>query len=388
MPNIFSLFQSNGTDDIKTELVKLHTILQKTQQDLSLLSTQYQKLNLILENIPEGVIGIDQNRTVSYLNQTAKRLTGLGHEAIGQLIDSLIQFKDKDNTLTFLHFCPIRENYSGVIFQANNLKVLAKGESRINLTTTQVQGAGLPPTFILTMQDISQEKSLEEMKFDFVSLATHELRTPLTSIKGYLSVFLDENKNSLRSEQLQLLNQALQASEQLNSLVENLLSVSRIERGVLTVNLEPVDWAGFVKDQVNLFLERTKEKEINLEFITPSPPLPQIKVDKLRMSEVLGNLLSNAIKYTEAGGQIKVWAESKDGEVITHVQDSGHGISPEAQSQLFNKFFRVSGPLEGGIKGTGLGLYITKSLLEMHHGKIWVESVLDKGSTFSFSLPI
>lgn len=388
MSNIFSLFRKNPADDIKAELVKVHTMLQKAQQDLIFLQTQNQKLNLILENIPQGIISVDQNRTVSYLNQTAKRLTGLGHEALGQPLDSAIQFKDKENTLTFWHFCPVRENYQGVIFQGQNLKIIGKIESSVNLITTQIQEAGLPPVFILTLQDISQEKSLEEMKFDFVSLAAHELRTPLTSIKGYLSVFMDENKNSLKPEQLQLLNQALQASEQLNSLVENLLSVSRIERGVLAVNLEPVDWASFIKDQVNLFIERAKEKEITLEFITPAPALPQIKVDKLRIAEVMGNLLSNAIKYTEAGGQIKVWAESKGSEVVTHVRDSGHGIPPEAQSQLFNKFFRVSGPLEGGTKGTGLGLYITKQLLEMHHGKIWVTSEVGKGSDFSFSLPI
>lgn len=388
MPNIFSLFQSNESEDVKTELVKLHTILQKAQQDLAAIHTQYQKLSLILENIPEGVISVDQNRIISYLNQTAKRLTGLGNEAIGQPIEQVIQFKDKENTLTFLHFCPVRENYHGVIFQSSNLTVSGKLKSRINLTTTQVQGQNLPPTFILNFQDIFQEKSLEEMKFDFVSLAAHELRTPLTSIKGYLSVFMQENQRNLNSDQSKLLEQAIHASDQLNSLVENLLSVSRIERGVLTVNLEPVDWASFIKDQVNLFIERAKEKEINLEFITPSPPLPQLKIDKLRMSEVLSNLLSNAIKYTEAGGQIKIRAESKDDQIITHVQDSGHGISPEAKEQLFSKFFRVVSPLEGGTKGTGLGLYITKSLVEMHHGKIWVESVLDKGSTFSFSLPI
>lgn len=390
MPNLFSFFHgsSTATNELGTELVKLHTILQKSQQDFSTVQAQNQKLNQILENMPEGIIAINQNRQITYLNQTAKHLTGLGNEALNQPIDQIIQFKDKANTLTFLHFCPIRENYNGIIFKSSSLKIIGKTESYINLITTQIQGAGLPPTFILTLLDISQEKSFEEMKFDFVSLAAHELRTPLTSIKGYLSVFLQENKETLSPDQKELLSQATRATEQLNSLVENLLSVSRIERGVLAVNLEPVDWVSFVKNAVNDLVQRATEKEIHLEFILPSQTIPQIKVDKLRITEVLNNLLSNAIKYTEPRGQINVSVETKEGSVITHIKDTGHGISQDAINQLFNKFFRVSGPLEGGTKGTGLGLYITKSLIEMHHGKIWVTSEVDKGSNFSFSLPI
>ncbi len=390
MPNLFNLFSANSenANDLKTELIKLHTVLQKSQQDLSLVQTQNQKLEIILENMPEGIIVVDSNKLIIYLNQTAKRLTGLENEVAGHPIDQIIQFKAKENTLTFLHFCPARENYNGIIFQGSNLKIVGKIESTINLTTTQTQGNGLSPIFILTLQDISQKKSLEEMKFDFVSLATHELRTPLTSIKGYLSVFLQENQGKLTPDQLELLNQATRATEQLNSLVENLLSVSRIERGVLAVNLEPVDWTTFVKNIVDDFIQRAREKEINLEFILPTQTIPQIKVDKLRITEVLTNLLSNAIKYTETGGQISVQIENKEDQVITHIKDTGHGISPDAQNQLFGKFFRVAGPLEGGTKGTGLGLYITKSLVEMHHGKIWVESKLGQGSTFSFSLPI
>ncbi len=384
MPNLLNnLFHSTDLDELKSELTKLHTTLQKSQQDLISFQSQNQNLKSILENMPEGIITVDSNKLIIFLNQTAKRLTGLDEEAIGQPIDQIIQFKDKTNSLTFPHYCPSRENFNGVIFQGSSLKMVGKVESSVNLITTQAS-----PFFILTLQDISREKSLEEMKFDFVSLAAHELRTPLTSIKGYLSVFMDENKTSLKPEALQLLNQALQASEQLNSLVENLLSVSRIERGVLSANLEEIDWVSFVKEAVNLFLPRVKEKELELNFVLPEQPLPPVKIDKLRINEVLSNLLSNAIKYTEAGGKIEVWAEAKEGFVITHVKDSGHGIPPEAKQELFNKFFRVSGPLEGGTKGTGLGLYITKSLVEMHHGKIWVESELGQGSTFSFSLPV
>ena len=113
-----------------------------------------------------------------------------------------------------------------------------------------------------------------------------------------------------------------------------------------------------------------------------------VQVDILRMKEVLNNLISNAITYTETGGKVNVLLEKKDQSVITHVHDTGQGIPKEAIPHLFTKFFRVWGKLEMGSKGTGLGLFITKSIIEMHQGTIWVESELHKGSTFSFSLPL
>lgn len=389
MQSLLDIFHPHAPiDEFKNELIKLHTLLQKSQQDFNIVQAQKQKLDLILENIPDGIIAVEGNRTILFLNQGAKKLSSLDNEILGKPIDRVLQFKDKENTLTFLHFCPARESFNGIIFKRDNLKIVGKSEADINLTTTQVEEQGLSTIFILTLHDISQETRLEEMKFDFVSLAAHELRTPLTSIKGYLSVLMQESKDTLKAEQLQLLESALRASEQLNSLIENLLSVSRIERGVLAVNLEPVDWTTFVKDQVSAFQNPAKEKEIILELTLPSQDIPRIKVDKLRMTEVLTNLLSNAIKYTEPGGEVRVWLDCKEGQVITNVKDSGHGIPKEALGEVFNKFFRVSGPLEGGTKGTGLGLYITKSLVEMHHGKIWVTSEVGQGSTFSFSLPI
>ncbi|MBI4040073.1 PAS domain-containing sensor histidine kinase [Candidatus Daviesbacteria bacterium] len=241
---------------------------------------------------------------------------------------------------------------------------------------------------IITIHDVSEEHELETMKMDFVSMAAHELRTPLTSIKGYLSVFINENKDKFDNDQMMFLNRINISAEQLTGLIENLLNVSRIERGVVTLNPEQVNWAENLQAVVNEFKNRAEEKRIDLSFTPATVPLPTIKVDKIRINEVLGNLLSNAIAYTQPGGKVIVWAESDGKNIATHIKDTGEGIPKEAIPHLFTKFFRVSGVLEQGSKGTGLGLYISKSIIEMHHGKIWVESELGKGSTFSFSLPI
>ena len=189
------------------------------------------------------------------------------------------------------------------------------------------------------------------------------------------------------AEQSTLLQRIDMAATRLSALVQNLLNVSRIERGVLTLALEQIDWPNVVAQSVEEMGKPAKDKNITLTYTPPATPIPHVYIDKLRMMEVITNLIHNAIAYTHTGGSIHVWIEQKDKEIITHVRDTGHGIPPEAISHLFKKFFRVSGSLEQGSKGTGLGLYICKEILTLHKGKIWVESQVGKGSTFSFSLP-
>ena len=225
------------------------------------------------------------------------------------------------------------------------------------------------------------------MKLDFVSMAAHELRTPLTSIRGYLSVLQEELGTILDKEQRSFLDKAFISSSQLAALVENLLSVSRIERGALRIEVEPADWEPIVHEAVNNFDPQSKEKDIKISIKFQEKKLPKVLVDKFRISEVLSNLIANAISYTHPGGNITISAIQKGKEVETSVADTGQGIPESAIPKLFTKFFRVSGVLEQGSKGTGLGLYISKAIVDMHGGKIWVKSALGKGSIFSFKIP-
>jgi two-component system phosphate regulon sensor histidine kinase PhoR len=225
------------------------------------------------------------------------------------------------------------------------------------------------------------------MKLDFVSMAVHELRTPITAIRGYMSVFLAENDQLLNADQKMLTHNVYAASERLGALVENLLSVSRIEKASLSMNLKTADWFETIKEVVNELAVRANEKHISMTLRTPSAALPTLHIDKLRMSEVLSNLILNALNYTAENGHITIWTDMTDGYVVTHIQDNGRGISKSDITHLFTKFFRVTSALEG-TKGTGLGLYLSKAIVDKHKGKIWVESEPGKGSIFSFSLPI
>lgn len=226
------------------------------------------------------------------------------------------------------------------------------------------------------------------MKLDFVAMAVHELRTPLTNIKNYLSALRNSVSDLLNPTQQKLLTRVDISSQQLGGLVENLLSVSNIEKSLITLHLESVEWSVLVKQVIDLFDEIAQEKGINLEFTDSLTSIPNVLVDRLRIPEVLSNLLSNALNFTPSGGKVSVWISREDNMVTTHIKDSGAGIAKDALPHLFTKFFRITGYLRAGSKGTGLGLYIAKSIMDMHKGKIRVESEEGRGSTFSFSLPM
>lgn len=372
-------------ENIKLGLEK--TVAQRTQ----VITAERNKLSVVLAGITDAVIAVDLYRHIITFNKAAAQLTGFSvEEATGKPINEIIKVFDGSDELSGQVFCPIQsDQFEGVVFTKNNLKLVGRnGQSFVNLTAAKIkEGVHVGLGCILTLHDVSGEQELEKMKLDFVSMSAHELRTPLTAIKGYLAVLLHEGIDNLTDDQKKFVKRVNVSTHQLVSLVENLLSVTRIEEGVFTVTLESLDWVEVVKQTVDEFKIRADENKIELSFIPPTNPIPKVLVDPVRITEVLNNLLSNAITYTQASGRVTVWLEDNPQGVITHIQDSGQGIPKQALPHLFTKFFRITGILEQGSKGTGLGLYISKIIVEMHHGKIWVVSELGKGSTFSFILP-
>jgi signal transduction histidine kinase len=274
----------------------------------------------------------------------------------------------------------------------NSFTIKSEGaELYVRITTSPLkshQGKTKSTGVVVIMKNITEEKQLEMMKLDFVSMAAHELRTPITAIRGYLDALKTEAWTRLKPEEKKFVSRADISALQLATLMENLLSVSKIEKGNYTLHTQPTDWVAHIKKQLVEFRLRAKERDLTIVFKNPPKDLPLVAVDPLRITEVFTNLVSNAINYTDTG-KITVTLEydPHKNHVVTHISDTGQGIPEESLDHLFQKFFRVSGVLEQGSKGTGLGLYISKQIVELHRGSIWVESKLGKGSTFSFSLP-
>lgn len=371
----------------------IRLINEELESEKAVIMGERNKLSVILSGIEDGVIAVDLHHNILTFNTAAERLTGWkAQEVVGKPLKDVISVFEQNEEVLPDIYCPIRvDGYEGVVAKKDEVKIVGlNGQSAFvkliagSITEGKIVGLGC----ILTLHDITKEKELEEMKLDFVSMAAHELRTPLTSMLGYLSVFTKESSDKFTGEEGLFLNRIKIAAQQLSALVENLLNVSRIEKNTMTVNKVPTSWHELVQQVVSEFQQRAAEKQITLTLIEPSKPIPRVLVDSLRVTEVLNNLIANAINYSPVGSTVTVREEEKDGMVITHIQDTGHGIPKEALPHLFTKFFRVSGKLEQGSKGTGLGLYISKSIVELHNGKIWVVSEFGKGSTFSFSLPV
>lgn len=363
---------------------KVTQVIQRLENDRNIAISEKNKFDEILSSMSEGIIALDFNKNIIFLNKTAEQLIGNSREEVyGKSIDQIIHlFVDADELLAKT-YCSSDFN------QAVKLVGREGRQTKVSLITTQVGGKYQSSlNCILILHDLSREEELEQMKLDFVSMASHELKTPLTSIIGYLSVYLDENKNKLTKDDLMLLDKAFIAAQQLQTLIANILNVNKIEREQLAVSATPIDYLPVLSKVIEDLKSQASQKDITLALVPPIQPLPKVLGDPVRLNEVVTNLASNAINYTNPGGRVEISTRLLSTEVETIISDTGIGIPPEALPHLFSKFFRVSNDLQKASKGTGLGLYITKSIIEKLQGKVWVQSEIGKGSKFFFTLPI
>jgi PAS domain S-box-containing protein len=355
------------------------------------LKKEKQERETLLQSLTDGVIAVDSENKIILFNKEAERIIGLTAESIlNKNIDEILDVYDQDQHIVFNQYKAQSEEMIRKLKEKGIYLLNRSGEKiKITMTTTPVISENQTQSgWVITLHDMRKEQELEEMKLDFVSMAAHELRTPLTAIRGYASLLNIQVAQNLDSAGKELINRLLISTENLSNLIDNLLNVSRIERDAFRVDLRPVDITGLIKDIVDGLKQQAYTQNQKLECQLPLEPLPRVYVDPFRIGQVLLNLIGNALNYTQEGGSIVVTAAHKDGFVQVSVKDNGNGIPKEAIPKLFTKFFRVSGQLEQGSKGTGLGLFICKSIIEMHKGKIWVESELGKGSTFTFAVPI
>ncbi len=374
-------------------IVGLSRDIRETRKLINRLTAERNKINVTMNGIVDGVFAVDRKGKIILFNPAMERMLKVGQDQVlGKYSDDVVFMSEKDAKVSIFELLPKKRIYEDqVVAKKKKIKIVERdgGNVYVELTSSTIaESEEIDLGAIITLHDISKEHELEEMKLDFVSMAAHELRTPLTSIRGYLSVLQDELRNKVSKEEMSFLQKAFISSSQLASLVENLLSVSRIERGRMKVEKSSVDWVELVTEVVNNYKDQARQKGLELVFKKRLSKPIAIPIDRFRMGEVLSNLVGNAINYTDPGGKVEVSIEVKDSEVVTNVEDTGQGIPEEALPKLFTKFFRVSGVLEQGSKGTGLGLYISKAIVEMHNGRIWAKSILDEGSTFSFALPV
>lgn len=230
-------------------------------------------------------------------------------------------------------------------------------------------------------------KEVDQMKDEFISMASHELRTPLSSIKGYVSLVLEGTFGKISNPEMEMsLVRVMASTKRLEELVEDLLNVSRIEQGRLDVDLSDVKIEPIIEEINGQLKISADAKNLALAYEKPSQKLPMIECDPERLKQVLVNLVGNSIKYTEKGGVTVSTEINKDNKLEIKVKDTGIGMSSEEQKRLFEKFYRIKNEKTDKIVGTGLGLWITKQIVELMNGKIYVESMKGAGTQFTVIL--
>ena len=282
----------------------------------------------------------------------------------------LIDFLETKQERIFREEIEINEN---LILEISSLPILGKEGKR----------AGI----LLILHDVTREKQVQKMKTEFVSIAAHQLRTPLSAIKWTLKMLLDGDLGPLNKEQIEFVNKNYISNERMISLINDLLNVTRIEEGRYLYSKQLIDFYDLIHETVNTFEEEFKKKKIKISFQKAEEKIPLIKVDVEKMQLAVHNLIDNAIRYTSSEGKIIISLKLIDQNIEFSIQDTGIGIPKNQEEKIFTKFFRGINIMKIDTEGTGLGLFITKNIIEAHDGKIWFESEENKGTTFYFTLP-
>lgn len=350
------------------------------------------KLEIILSGITDAVIALDLNRNIILFNKAAERVTGFAAQQIlGKPLEEIMKVFDGNTEIPVETYCPVRKGTTeGVVFVQENLKILGANsrERFIDIVVGQIkEGMDVNLGCILTLHDVTQELLVEKMQTEFVSIAAHQLRTPLSALKWAISLLLNGDVGRISKEQKELIGKAYETNERMIMLVNDLLNAARVEEGKMISKPSFVDVSAVIQSTLADLQVKKKEKKMKIAFGRSKENLPKVFVDEEGLKLVIQNLLENAIQYTHSGGAITVACAFQNGNVTFSVEDTGIGITEQEKERIFTKFFRGQNATRMETRGSGLGLFIAKKIVEAHGGKIWFSSKEKSGTTFFVSFP-
>ncbi len=372
---------------IRDQAERLGSMLRKEKEEGS-------RTQAILEAVADGVLVTDADNNVTFLNKSAERILNLqANQVVGKSLEDFVGLFGRAAAAwmqTIRNWSENPASYRPGETYAEQIELEDRRIVAVHLAPVMLQNDFLGTVSIF--RDITHEVEVDRLKSEFVATVSHELRTPMTSIRGYADILLMGAAGPLNENQTHFLQIIKNNTERLNILVNDLLDISRIESGRVTLSPQPLDMREIAEDVLDEVLRRSQEENKPMAISLEAPRgLPRIFGDAERVRQILSNLVDNAYRYTPAQGQIRVRIHvNSDHEVQVDVSDTGVGIPPEEQKRVFERFYRGEHPLVLATPGTGLGLSIVKQLVEMHNGRIWMESkgIPGEGSTFSFTLPI
>ncbi|MFA5932063.1 MAG: PAS domain-containing sensor histidine kinase [Candidatus Paceibacterota bacterium] len=348
------------------------------------------KNEAILESVGDGLIAVDNERKIIVINKVAINMLGWeGKDLVGKEPNHLA-LEDENGKLIPLDKRPTAIALATGKITKGNYFFIRKDKTRfpVAITATPIFLNEKLIGLIKMIRDITYEKEIDKIKTEFVSIVSHQLRGPLSSTKLYTEMILNGDAGEVPPKQKKFLEEIYRGNQWMIEMVNTLLDVSRIELGIFKIEPKPTDLVDLAHNVLREQELKIKDKKLAI-IESFENNIPIFSTDPKLLHMVFQNLLSNAVEYTPTGGKIEL-AISFDGKNTLSIKfsDNGYGIPAKQQSQIFSKLFRADNVKYKGIEGTGLGLYIVKSIIENLNGKIWFESEEDKGTTFFITLPL
>lgn len=358
-------------------------------EDIEAKAIELEKFKQAVDNVSDLVVITDPEGIVIYGNQAIKTVTGYEvSEAIGKKAGRLWR---KPMNLEYYENLWSTIKNKKQIFKDNIVNVRKDGtEYQADLSITPIRDKNDNTMFFVGIErDVTKEKEVDKAKTEFISLASHQLRTPLSTIKWYLEMLIDGDAGKITTEQKKFLNEAYAGSDRMVKLVNALLNVSRIESGAYMVSPQPVDIIASFKNVIADNEQKINDKKLKITF-NKNLKLPLINLDPNLVNIIFQNLFSNSVKYTLQNGKIDInfKIDNKINSLLIEIKDDGLGIPTNQKDRVFSKLFRADNVQRTDTEGTGLGLYLIKSLIDRSKGKVWFESEENKGTTFYVTLPL
>lgn len=370
-------------------------ILEDVEEEKNLTAREKDKIETILQSIGDAVFVVDTNLNIILANQVAIDISGLKREEIiGKKYTDVFHFvfENENPKLEKVNDKFVKDAIAtGKVQEMSNHTVLISAKSeRIPVSDSSAplkDKDGKIIGCVVVFRDVSKEYAIDKAKTEFVSLASHQLRTPLSAINWYTEMLMNGDVGKMTPEQEKYLQEIYHGNQRMVDLVNALLNTSRIELGTFAIEPIMMDIVKSTDEIVKEMQIPAKEKKIELAT-NYKDKLPQILADPKIYQIIIQNLLSNAVKYTPDKGKASLTISKNDSNILIEVKDTGYGIPKAQQKEIFNKLFRADNVRAKDTEGTGLGLYIVKSIVEQSGGKIWFESAENKGTTFFVTFPL
>jgi two-component system phosphate regulon sensor histidine kinase PhoR len=366
-------------DDVGDVAQAINEISRTIREKVHTLAESSGRLEAVLANMVSGVVVFELSGRINLVNPSAERILGISkNEAAGRkYVEALKNY-------------PLIQIIDRVLKsgqpQSGEITLIFPAERILEAHAAPVLGERLEPQgVVLVLHDISEIRHLEMVRAEFVANVSHELKTPVTAVKGFAETLLEGALYDPRACE-EFVSIIAEEAERLNRLINDLLSLSRIESREIRLQLEPLELGHEIRQIADTIMPRFQKKELALNVLAPGKPVVA-QADRDRLEQVLLNLLENSLMYTPSGGRVDVAVWEEVGMVVVSVSDTGIGIPPDDLPRIFERFYRVDRARSRKLGGTGLGLAIVKHIVDAHGGRVWVESELGQGSTFYFTLP-